>query len=134
MSKMEKKQLKKKPEKWACSEGCDVTSSICKHIEKSLPQISDYRLARVDTSTFSMDVFKAYRPEFDLSEFVDYVRSYGFVDPWDIELITAKYFYGMSYRQIERDFGYVSFKTAQRRLKHLHSLMLERGLTPKGKK
>lgn len=55
------------------------------------------------------------------------MRGYGFIDSWDLELLTSRYFYGMSHRSIAADQSYVSYKTVERRLKELHKLLKERG-------
>lgn len=94
----------------------------------------DKKLARAAVENFSVDVFKFYRPSFDLKEFKELMRSYGFLEEWDLDLLIAKYFYGMSYRQIESDFNYVSFSTIRWRLKHLHKLLVERGFTHRKRK
>lgn len=55
------------------------------------------------------------------------MRSFGFIDSWDLDLLTSKYFYGLSNRTIASEQSYVSYKTIERRLKELHKLLKERG-------
>lgn len=74
-------------------------------------------------------------PEQSLSEkdetgreyFVDLVRSYGFVEKWDVELLVARYFHGMSLRRIQADYPGMSFKTIHRRVQYLNKQVVERG-------
>jgi hypothetical protein len=84
-------------------------------------------------SNFTVNVFQVYLPTFDLSKFQSTIRSYGFVDSWDIDLLTQRYFYGRSLRQIAEETPYVSKNIVHRRLKKLHDLLKERGIAPKDK-
>ena len=120
-----------KSEKWACDRGCDLKKEPCSHLEELLPQMGDKRLIRFDVSNMSLDVFQVYRPTFSLEEFQDLMRSHGFVDSWDLELLTAKYFHGMSNRKITKDQNFCSTRTTDRRLKALHALLVERGFKPR---
>lgn len=124
-----KKPLKPKPEKWECKEGCDVTTRICSHLERTLPSMRDgkVQLAGLCAALSTVDAFNVFRPSFSLRDFESTMRSYGFTDSWDIELLTSRYFYGMSYRSIADDQNYVAYKTVERRLKELHKLLKERG-------
>ncbi len=113
---------------WACEHGCDLsTGVVCPHLERLLPPMWEQEVRVVDTTRMSMDVFQTMRPSFNLNRFQDLMRNYGFVDQWDLDLLTAKWFYGRSLRQIAEELNYVSFKTVQRRLKRLQALLVERG-------
>lgn len=112
---------------WVCAEGCDVSKSICRHIERTLPQMGDGRLCRANDVNLSVDVIRVNHPQFDLKEFQQLMRDYGFYEEWDLDLLTAKYFYGQSLRQIAEDFNWCSFSTIRWRLKELHVLLQERG-------
>lgn len=132
---MEKKLSKKSSGTWGCEHGCDVTTAPCKHIEKLLPQLGDKRLVRIDDiANFSMDVFAFYHPKFSLKDFEEDMRDHGFVNDWDLELLVAKFYYGMSNRQITRDQDYVSARTTDRRIKQLVRLLDERGYRAKRRK
>lgn len=127
----------KKQNVWACSNPTclvDVSREICPHLEKLLPQMGEKRVQRVDIANASMDFIRLQHPQFSLEEFTQLMRSYGFYEEWDIDLLTAKYFYGQSVRQIANDFAYCSFKTVARRLKTLHALLKERGFKPRTRK
>lgn len=65
--------------------------------------------------------------KFDLDEFKSQMRSYGITDAWDMDLLEARYYYGMSLRGIQKDQNFVSKNTISRRLKQLHDLLTERG-------
>jgi hypothetical protein len=120
---------------WECSEGCDVQTTICVHLEKSLPQMRDGKMqvatpSRTDETTF--DVLTS--PRWDETEFRALIRSYGFVEQWDVELLVDRYVYGRSLRAIEKEHGYIGWKTVHRRLKKLHDELVERGFKPRSKK
>lgn len=102
----------------------------CEHLEELLPQMRDKKVPYGDTTNCSMDVIKIHHPEHDpqkLEEFQTLIKNYGFTDEWDIELLTLKYYNGMSNRQITKDQNYCSPRTTDRRLKQLHALLVERG-------
>lgn len=122
-----------KSKEWVCS-SCGPVVTICPHLEALLPPMRDKKLVRVDTANFSLDVFQVYRPSFSLSVFTEKMRGYGFVNEWDLELLTAKYFYGMSNRQITKDQNFCSPRTTDRRLRALHTLLVERGFQPRRRK
>jgi hypothetical protein len=108
-----------------------VSKSICSHLEAQLPQMRDGDPPRYVPSDIaarsSVSFFDTIHPKFSLPQFQTLLRNYGFVDQWDIDLLTARYFYRMSYRQIQRDYDYAGKTTVERRLKHLHALLIERG-------
>lgn len=115
---------------WDCAHGCDLNGGvICPHLEKLLPQMSDKRVRYADDTNASLDFVKIQHPKFDLSEFQDLMRNYGFVEEWDLTLLTLKYFHGMSNRQITKDQNYCSPRTTDRRLKQLHAQLVERGFS-----
>lgn len=88
----------------------------------------DGKLARAaNIENHSRNLFEERFPKFSLSEFRAQMQEYGFVDEWDIELLTAKYFYNMSARSIAEDQHYVGKSTVDRRLKELRRLLKERG-------
>jgi hypothetical protein len=72
--------------------------------------------------------FEEQYPKFSLEEFHKLLGTYGFTDHWDIELLTGRFFYGMSYRQIAADLNYTSRDTARRRIRRLLELFQERGI------
>lgn len=119
---------------WACTEGCPITRRPCAHLERLLPPMRHKKLAYIDTSNMSLDVFQVYRPTFELSVFTENMRGYGFIEEWDLDLLTAKYFYGLSSRKIATEFNWCSSSTISRRLKTLHKLLVERGFKPKKRK
>lgn len=132
---MEKKLSEKSSKTWGCEHGCDVRYKPCKHIERKLPQVSDKRTIHVDDiANFSMDVFTFYHPKFELEEFKEEMKTYGFVENWDLELLIAKFFYGMSNRSITRDQDFVSARTTDRRINQLVRLLRERGYGKKQEK
>jgi hypothetical protein len=119
-----------KSEKWACPDPrclADHEREICPALERLLPPMRDKKLQRVDMGNMSLDVFQVMRPTFSLEQFQELMRNYGFVEEWDMELLTLKYFYGMSNRQITKDQNYCSPRTTDRRLKQLHAQLVERG-------
>ena len=127
-----------KPPKWGCEFGCDVRTRICKHIEKKLPQMGDGRTVRASekaTANLTMGFYGEEKyPTASKDEFLDAMRLEGFVEPWDLELLGARYCDGHTIRRIAELFNYVSFKTVHRRLQHLHTQLLERGYKPKERK
>ncbi len=135
---------------WSCEHGCDLSSRTCKHLERLLPQLGDARMpldrASGDRVTFdvvneSVPFAKRHLPaqergydegkESGLEYFESLCRSFGFHDAWDIELLTAYYFYGQPQRQIVAEYGYTGKTTVQHRLKRLHELARERGFKRK---
>lgn len=124
----------KKPKEWACTEGCPITSTPCVHLEQLLPSMRDKKLVRVDVTNMSLDVFQVYRPSFSLGVFTEKMKGFGFLNEWDLALLTAKYYYGMSNRQITKEQNYCSPRTTDRRLKALHALLKERGFKPRRRK
>lgn len=123
-----------KQEKWSCVKGCDLSKRPCAHLERLLSPMWEQEVRVVDISKTSMDVFQAYRPTFNLSEFQQTMRDFGFFQEWDMELLTARYFYDQTLRQIADEYAYCSFKTVHRRLKVLHGLLKERGFKPRSVK
>lgn len=121
----------KKRDVWACEHGCDLSRVPCEHLEKLLPQMRDRKVVRVDVANHTVDVFQVYHPKHSLKEFVDLMRSFGFTNDWDLELLTAKYFYGISNRNITKEQNFCSPRTTDRRLRHLHALLVERGFKPR---
>lgn len=119
-----------KSKEWVCS-SCGPIVTICRHLEALLPPMRDKKLVRVDVANFTQDVFHMYRPTFELGVFTEKMRGFGFVDEWDLELLTAKYFYNQSLRQIADEFNWCSFSTVRWRLKELHSRLVERGFKPR---
>lgn len=127
-SKGGKKPLKISPDPWVCPELCDMTTGVpCKHLEKLLPQMRHKKVAYADTTNCSLDVFQAYQPTFDIKAFQSLMRNYGFVDDWEIELLTARWFFGMSLRKIADEFGWISFSTIRWKLKELNEELVKRG-------
>lgn len=104
-----------------------MTASICEHLERKLPQMRHKKLQIVDCVQFTQDVFALQNPVHDLEVFLTSMRDFGFTKPWDLDLLSARYFYRMSLRRIEKEFDYVSFMTVKRRLAELHALLKERG-------
>jgi len=131
MSNQEKTDLENTQQSWVCSEGCKMTHKPCEHLERLIPQMRDgdhpQYLASDEIAQCTMTIFQSQFPTFDLKQFKDKIRSYGFTDKWDLDLLTSKYFYGMSNRRIESELGYISRETVRRRLKKLHDLLEERG-------
>ena len=124
----------KKRSEWVCAESCPVTENPCSHLERLLPSMRDKKLQRMDTQNMTVDVFQAYRPTFELSDFEALMRGFGFYEEWDLQLLVARYYYGESLRQIEKQFSYMSYQTVKRRLKALHVLLVERGFKPRRRK
>lgn len=126
-----KKPLEKSQNVWACSEGCDVSKTICKHLEKALPQMRDGDMPQMVSSEAAARSTISFHDTinwtFSLPEFKKQMRGFGIVDSWDMELLEARYYYGMSLRQIEKEQNFTSYRTIQRRLKTLHTLLQERG-------
>lgn len=123
----EKTNLEKKPNSWVCVEGCDVSTTICSHLEKELPHMNYGKTRIAETATFSVSFFEANNPKFSLPKFTDLLKNYGFTATWDLELLTARYFYNMSYRQIENEYNYVGKSEVHRRIKQLEAQLKERG-------
>lgn len=117
----------KKQNEWVCSHNCPPRKEPCEHLEALLPPVDAEKHVITDYSQASLDVFQVYYPKFSLPEFEEKMRSFGFVEEWDLDLLTARYYYGQSLRQIEHEFSYMSYQTVKRRLKKLHTLLLERG-------
>lgn len=113
--------------------GCELAERPCEHLEKLLPQMRDRKLVRTEVSNHTQDVFKVYRPSFDLEDFIALMRSYGFLEEWDMELLVSKYFYGLSNKQITIEQNYCSASTMDRRLRELRRLLKERGYPRKTK-
>lgn len=63
-----------------------------------------------------------------LQDFLHLIKSYGFVDPWDVELLVARYYEKRSYRDIQEQFHYASKTTVEKRLRALHAKFEERGI------
>lgn len=123
-----------KQKEWVCSKGCDLSRVACEHLEALLPSMRDKKLVRADVANHSLDVFQVYRPSFDLNEFVQLMRKFGFVEDWDLELLTAKYYYEMSNEAIQEEQSYTSRFVVARRLKHLQAQLKERGFKPRSRK
>ena len=82
----------------------------------------------------TLSVFQVMLPSFSKEEFTATMRSFGFVEDWDLELLELKYYYGFSARKIADELSYVSHDTVSRRLRQLHTLLKERGYKRRGKK
>jgi hypothetical protein len=78
-------------------------------------------------SAMTLSVFQVQFPTFSLPRFLSLMRSYGFTDAWDLELLTAKYFRNLSLRDIAEECHWTSKSEVQRRLKKLHAMLKERG-------
>lgn len=118
---------------WACEVGCDLSERPCEHLERLLPQMRHRKVRLTEVARHTQDVFKFYRPSFDINEFVALMRSYGFTKEWDIELLIAKYGYGLSNKRITAEQNYCSASTTDRRLRELRRLLKERGYPRKTK-
>lgn len=131
MTRKAKRRSGKSQNPWGCSKGCDVSTKICEHIEKELPQIRDGDMPQLISSeaaarsTISFHDTVNWR--FDLEEFKAQMRSFGILDTWDMNLLEARYYYGMTLRQIEKEQNFTSYETIRRRLNQLHALLEERG-------
>lgn len=77
-------------------------------------------------SAMTINVFQAYLPSFKQKDFEDTMRSYGFTDAWDLQLLTARYYHKQSSETIAKNLNYVSSRTTRRRLQHLRALLKER--------
>lgn len=84
-----------------------------------------------DGALYAQDFFSEHFPKFSIEEFHALLRTYGFTDPWDVELLTGRFYYSMSYRQIAADMNYTSRDTARRRIRRLLELFVERGIKDK---
>lgn len=126
-----KKGSKPRLTEWACSEGCDVSRTICEHLEKHLPQMRDGDMPRFVTSesaasssvSFHNTVFWAHSEP----DFIALMKNYGFTEQWDLDLLSAKYFKNWSSKDIADEFGYVSERTVRYRLAKLREQLEERG-------
>lgn len=120
-----------KQKEWACSHNCDLSKGTCEHLEALLPQMNDgdhpQYLSDGAMNSMTVNVFHVQFPHFDKSRFQELMRNYGFVDSWDINLLTAKYVDGLSDQAIFESFHYASRRTLNRRLKALRALLKERG-------
>ena len=87
-----------------------------------------------NAAKFTMSIFQVMQPSFSRSVFIEQMLGYGFTDKWDLGLLEAKYFYGMSAHRIADEQHYVSHDTVSRRLKQLHTLLKERGYKRKSSK
>jgi hypothetical protein len=70
--------------------------------------------------------FSFMHPTFKVRDFRSYLRKLGFLDKWDVDILTAKFFYGESNASISNMFGYLSEKSVRVRLKSLFKLFKER--------
>jgi hypothetical protein len=128
-----KKLSGKKLTEWACPLGeCDVSKAACAHLEAYLPQMRDgdspqYIDSAIVGSRMSVSIYDVKYPKFSLPEFHAFLRKYGFVDEWDIELLTNAYFYRLSQRWIAEEYG-VDQSIISRRLKNLRTSLVERGI------
>lgn len=121
----------KKSKPWACQHKCDLSQGvICKHLEALLPQMNDGKTQYIGddiASNMSLNIFHVQFPMHNHKVMLDRVKSYGILDKWDLELLEARFTHNLSLRDIANKFGYVSFKTVQRRLKKIAELLRERG-------
>jgi hypothetical protein len=75
----------------------------------------------------TVNIFTVMQPTFSRKVFIESMRGMGFVDEWDLSLLEAKYYYGMSAKRIADEQHYVSRRTVSRRLEQLRALLRERG-------
>ena len=127
------KPSKKQLSEWACPEGeCDVTNSICPHIEALLPNMragDPPRSVPSDAAArASMSFHQTLYPKYSLDEFRTLLRNYGFTDSWDLELLVSAYFYRERQSMIAKEYG-VDQSVVSRRLKTLRKLLEERGFS-----
>lgn len=104
---------------------------ICEHLEGLLPQMdagrSPARASQEAIERAPLGFYDELHPKFSLDEFKTFLRNYGFVDEWDVELLVAAYFFREHQSEIAREYG-VSQGTVSNRLKHLRKLLVERGI------
>jgi hypothetical protein len=120
-----------KSKEWDCPSGCDLSEGICPHLEALLPSMNTERLSYADDARVTMDVFKTNYPLFSALDFQSLMRSYGFTEKWDLDLLTAKYVDGYSDTAIAESQAFTSRFTVKRRLKRLRDLLAERGFKPR---
>lgn len=75
----------------------------------------------------TVSIFTVMQPTFSRKVFIESMRGMGFLDEWDLSLLEAKYYYGMSSSRIVEEQNYVSSRTVRRRLQQLRALLKERG-------
>jgi hypothetical protein len=88
-----------------------------------MPQLISSEAAATATASF----FDVIHWKFDVNDFKKQMLSHGITDAWDMDLLEARYYYGMSLRGIQKEQNFVSKDTIARRLKQLHALLVERG-------
>lgn len=108
-----------------------MSSSICKHLKKLLPQELDGDMPRridpTNAVNFTTNVFDTHFWSFKTAPFFMELRRLGVFEHWDLELIDARYVEGKSIREIAEEFNWVSKSTVKRRLDKLHKILEERG-------
>lgn len=128
MPKKVNKNLRTTQKSWVCSSGCDISHSICSHMEKYLPQMGD---GKIPFSTTNLENLKGV-PVFNESsqseeEFLEQIKAFGIIDAWDKELLVAYFVEGKSTYEIAAQKHYVSHETVRRHINKLKKLLKERG-------
>ncbi len=128
MPKRVKKGLKPTLKSWECSHGCDVTTSICKHLEKHLPQMSAGLVphTRSDVSEVEESNIFNYGHESE-EDFVAGLKKFGIYQEWDLQLLVAYFYDNYSLREILATQHYQSKETLRLRIKTLLGQLKERG-------
>lgn len=115
-----------------------MSKSTCPHIEAILPQMRDGDFPQIISgdmaAAHTMSVFQVMLPSFSKDDFLSTMRSFGFTEDWDLELLELKYYYGLSDTRVAKELSYISRQTVTRRLRQLHTLLKERGYKRRGKK
>lgn len=119
---MAHKNLKKKSTKWSCPQGCDLTKTICSHLEKELPKLNLPR----EYSTSSTQAYKQIlegnqeitHTEADYLNLEQKLDKLGFKD-YEIELIMDRFVLGMEIGDIAKSHGYINPYTVDYLLRSL---------------
>ncbi len=120
-------RLEKKQEVWACEHGCSNSKEMCEHLKKLIPSMAKGKMCISSEADATCDFFTKEQTNWSLDKFKTLMVNYGFTDSWDLDLLVARYFYGMSYRQIEKEMKFISYVTVRTRIKKLHEQLKERG-------
>jgi hypothetical protein len=111
--------------KWACGFGCDVSSHLCAHIERTLPNVDFYKyMAPIGDTDFVAEIDTTSIDEKEQA-FLDLLDPYG-LDEWETALLVDHHVCDLSMREIARRRG-SSKQTVGRRLNEVHEKLKRRG-------
>ncbi len=140
---MDEKNSKKKSKKpWECKEGCKVTATPCKHLEKLLPSASAGRgtdgaaliyKANIDEmNSLAYDYASSYSPE-RIKSFIKKLESIG-LQEYEITILVDRFCHNRTLAQITEDRGFTSvgvtyylFKGATNKIKRMGAGVFRKG-------